>query len=373
MPFKALLLRLHRWVGLTVAVLVVLQGLSGTAIAFRHELNRLIHHDALVVAPPASLAPLAAIAAAGKAAFPDRRLTRIDTPVTRDDAYLVRLETPAGAIAYAAVDPSTAKVTRQGPLAAWPVEWLYQLHMSLLSGDTGERIVGFTGLGLLFMALTGPFVWWPGGLARVGRALSVDFKAGVGRGARDLHRLGGLLAAPVLLVSATTGVLMAWQPWLSPTVNLVAPVVETKAPKAAPGKCAQKHTLDEAVAAAAQRHPGQTLKSVRFPGKGGKVVAVYFRSLGTPDPRATDHVWVDACSAVVLREKGALSEPAGSRFFSGLLWIHTGQWLGTFGRVLVLLAAATATGLGVTGFVQWAARTADLRRRRAAKAAKATA
>src|SRR5689334_2145056 len=132
MPLKAQLLRLHRWVGLAVGVMVILQGLSGTAIAFRHELNRLIHPGSLVVAPPARLAPLAAIAAAGKAAFPDRKLARIDTPVTRDDAYLVRLDAPDGAIAMVAVDPGTGRVLRQGPLIAWPVEWLYQLHNNLL-------------------------------------------------------------------------------------------------------------------------------------------------------------------------------------------------------------------------------------------------
>ncbi|HET6971248.1 MAG TPA: PepSY-associated TM helix domain-containing protein [Phenylobacterium sp.] len=372
MAAKPLLIRLHRWVGLAVGLLVILQGVTGAAVAFRHELNRLVHPDALVVTPPARLAPLTAVAAAAKAAFPDRRLARIDTPVQPDDAYLVRLDSKSGGMAFAAVDPGSARVLRSGPLAAWPVELLFQLHMSLLSGDTGERVVGFTGLGVLFMALTGPFVWWPG-RGRIRNGLAVNLAVDLHRGSRDLHRLGGLLAAPVLALTAGTGVLMAWQPWLAPAVSLVAPVAETPAPKAPAGPCAAPHTLDQAVAAAATRHPAQTVKSVRFPGKGGKVVAVYFRALGTSNARATDHVWVDACSAMVLREKGALSEPAGSQFFNGLLWIHTGQWLGGVGRVLALLAALTLAGLGVTGFLQWAAREARMRRNRAARAAKARA
>jgi uncharacterized iron-regulated membrane protein len=282
----------------------------------------------------------------------------------------VRLETKAGDIAYAAVDPGAARVLRQGPLGAWPVEWLYQVHMNLLSDEVGERVVGFTGLAILFMAITGPFVWWPGA-GRIRRSLAVKLDADLHRGARDLHRLGGVLAAPVLLVSATTGVLMAWQPWLAPAVNAIAPVEASPAPKPRPGPCAQPHSLDDAVAAAAQRHPGQTIKSVRFPGKGGKVVAVYFRALGTGNGRATDHVWVDACSATVLKEKDALTEPAGSQFFNGLLWIHTGQWLGLLGRILVLLAAALVAGLGTTGLIQWAAREARVRKNRAARLAKA--
>jgi uncharacterized iron-regulated membrane protein len=363
MPAKALLLRIHRWTGLIAGLLIILQGLTGSLVAFRHDLNRLVHPHALVVAPPTKVAPLAAIAAAAKAAYPDRALKRIDLPVTPDEAYLARMETPQGGIAYVAVDPSTAKVLRAAPLAGWPVEFAYQIHMALLSGETGERIVGFTGFFLLLMAITGPWVWWPG-VGRMRQQLAVNLST-------DLHRFAGLFAAPVILLTAGTGVLMAWQPWLEPAVRLVAPLEPAGAPKAPPRPCAQPATLDQSVEAAASRRPGQVIKSVRFPGKAGKVVAVYFRALNTGNGRATDHVWVDACSARVLKEKGARTEAAGSQFFSSLLWIHTGQWLGIVGRVLALLVALTIAGLGITGLIQWLVREARTRRNRAARKAKA--
>jgi uncharacterized iron-regulated membrane protein len=274
-------------------------------------------------------------------------------------------------MAFVAVDPGSAAVLRTGPLAAWPVEFAYQIHTELLSGDTGERVVGFTGLMILFLALTGPFVWWPG-LGRMKPALQVKLSAGLYRGARDLHRTAGAVAAPVLLMSAATGVLMAWQPWLAPVVATVAPVRGSAAPKAPPGECAAPRTLDDVIAAGVAARPGQVIKGVRFPGKEGKVAAIYLRSTELADPRATDHVWVDACSAKVLRQKTAAGEPTGSRFFGGLLWIHTGEALGLVGRFLVLFGAATAVGLGFTGYIQWFSRTAKMRRNRAARLAKAT-
>jgi uncharacterized iron-regulated membrane protein len=365
---KPLLLKVHRWVGLIVGLLIITQGLTGTLVAFRHELNRTLHSSAMVVAPPAHPAPMQAILAGARSAYPDRRVTRIDYPVAADEAYLVRLETKSGDIAFAAVEPSTARVLRKGPLAAWPVEFAYQVHTTLLSGETGERVVGFTGLMILFMALTGPFVWWPG-VGRMKPALQVNLSSGVYRGGRDLHRLAGLAAAPVLLIIAATGVMMAWQPWLAPVVSLVAPVADLPAPKAAKAPCVGPHTLDEAVAAAVAQKPGQVIKGVRFPGK-GKVVAVYLKSLDLANPRATDHVWVDACTAKILRQKSAATEAPGSKFFNSLLFVHTGQWLGIVGRVLVLLAAAIAVGLVVTGYIQWVTRTAKMRRNRAARQAK---
>jgi uncharacterized iron-regulated membrane protein len=370
--WKPALLKAHRWVALAAGVLILLQGLTGALVAFRPELNRLVHPGVLVVEPSATRAPLADIAAAARGAYPDRRLTRIDAPRRPDGVYLARLETAGEGMVFAAVHPATAQVLRKGGLAAWPVEGAYQVHTVLLSGETGERVVGFTGFLILLLAISGPILWWPVG-GRFRQALTVKLDADLHRGTRDLHRTAGVFAAPVLALIATTGVIMAWQPWLAPAVNLVAPVASGGAPKAAAGPCPTPATLDQAVAAAIARRPDHVIKSVRFPGKAGAVVAVYFRTRGVADPRATDHVWVEACNATVLREKSSLTAPAGTRFFGSVFWLHTGEWLGVPGRILSLLGALTLVGLVVTGVLQWASRTAKMRRNRAAKAARVSA
>lgn len=348
------LLAAHRWIGVGLGLLIILQGLTGAVTAFRRELDRLVDPAAFVVAPGHPKAPLAAVVQAARAAAPGARLDRIDYPDQPDDAYLAHLEGPRGAM-LATLDPASAKVLRVGGLAAWPVELIYHLHYSFAAGETGERVIGAAGLGVFFMALTGPLVWWPG-RGRLRQALSVTTTAGPWRAARDLHRLVGVCACLLLGVIAFTGVNMAWKPWIRPLVAAVAPLRPPIAAKPDLPRCKAPRPLDAAVAAAQAREGGESLRNLRFQGRSGRLVAVYLASRQARRPQAVDQVRVDACSSQILDVREAAGETAGDGFYAWLLPIHSGQWLGLVGRLLDAAAALALAGLGVAGYWLWITR-----------------
>lgn len=358
---KTLLLKIHRWLGLALGVLITVQGLTGLAVGYRDELNRLVHHDAMVVAPNTMQAPLQTIVEAARSLREGARVTRIDYPTQPDEAYLVRIEGPQPAgMMLASFDPGTGQMLRAASLAAWPVEYAYFLHYTLLNGDMGERVVGFTGLGILIMAVMGVLIWWPG-LRALKAALKVKLSAGPQRALRDLHRVGGTVAALFLVLAAFTGLCLAWSPVVTPLVKAVAPTREVKVPAPLVKDCPAPAAVDDAVAAAQVRKNGEAIKSVRFPAK-GQIVAVYYVSGTVHKPRATDHVWVDACTAQVLATKEAATALAGNVILDWLLPIHSGEWLGAAGRVLSVLAAAALAALGMTGYVLWFARKTKARK-----------
>ena len=153
----------HRWVGLLAGMLLLSQGLSGAALAFRAELNRILHHDALTVEPLPTARSLQSMLDTVRAAHPQLYVERIEFPRRADEALLFRLETRGSeAPRCVTVDPYRGVVTRDAPLSSWPLEWLFRLHQQLLSGDRGEAVVGITGASLLVLCLVGPFLWWPG-------------------------------------------------------------------------------------------------------------------------------------------------------------------------------------------------------------------
>lgn len=345
--------------GIVLGALILVQAATGTMIAFRRELNRALHASAMVV-PPSGPASLQAVATAARALSPGGRLTRIDFPRRADEAYFARVNGPGDAVVLAALD-GAGNVRRRGGLTAWPVELAFQIHSALFSGELGERLVGFTGVGLLLMTLIGVAVWWPG-LARLRSGLRIEVSRDLQRSSRSLHRFGGALAAAWLLVLATTGALMAWEPWLKPLIPVRASARSAKAPKAPNTPCNAQSTLDVTVGAAQARLPGQLIKSVRFPGMPGRLVAVYFQSAGVSRPRATDYVWVDGCDGRLLGAKLAGEAEPRDDFFATLLPLHSGELLGIPGRLLGLLTALVTVGLGITGYVQWFSRNAKMRR-----------
>lgn len=347
---------LHRWLGLAVGALLLVQSLTGASMVFRDELNRSLHHDALTVIPAGPTRPVQELLGKARSLHPTLNVVRIEYPRRAEDAFWFRMEKPGGgAIRYVSVDPYRGSITRDAPLIDWPAHWLFELHQELLIGPQGETIVGIEAAVLFVLAITGPILWWPG-RRRLRRAVSVTFAAGSYRGLRSLHGLGGAIVAIVLLTTAVTGMLIVWRTEAQNVAAKVMPMAIRPAPKVAQRTDVPLRAVDEFLAQARAKYPDSMVKSVRFPGGNGRVVAVYLQASTSTRPRATDQIWFDAYSGKQIGLYDAGSVPASTAFLDWMLPIHTGQFMGLPGRLLFFCAGLTLFGLGVTGFLQWGLR-----------------
>jgi uncharacterized iron-regulated membrane protein len=349
---KPKILAVHRWLALFAGLFLLSQGLTGSVIAFRYELNRAFYPGVLTVAPRAVQPPLRTIIKAAETAVPGARVARVDYPHAADDAYILRLnDVKTDALSIAAVDQA-GRVTRAKGIWSWPVEAAYQIHERMMAGEIGQRAVGFIGLSLVLLALSGLTHWWPT-RGRFAKTLGQSVRPQLTRGrvTRELHRAVGVVFVLYLVMMATIGLTMAWEPWTKPLVGLVLPVSreEVKVPKKS---CAEPKGLDDKIAVAQSQRPNQAIKSVRFQSK-GRIVAVYFQSRTTYPPRATDHVWINACSAKVLAISDQTRNGAGDNVFDWALPVHSGEWLGLPGRLLSWSAALALIIMAVSGYTLW--------------------
>lgn len=353
MTTRSVLVTCHRWVGLTFGVLLFLQGLTGAVIAFRDELNRAIHHDALVIEPLEAYLPVQTLIETVRRAHPQLYVERIEYPEHRDQSLMFRLETKGGAHQrYIAVDPYRGIITRDAATHGWPAHWLFWIHQQLLAGHTGENIIGIMGIALLFLAITAPFVWWPG-RRNLKRGFTVSVSAGKYRGLRDLHRVVGIFVVVLLLLWSSTGTVVVWKSEIQAMLARSVSMVSKPAPKVPERADEQLLTLDEIIDAGRKRYGDAPIKNVRFPGGHGRVVAIFFATPSTTRPRASDQIWLDGYTASTLGvyEAGAL--PTGNVVLDWMLPIHSGEVFGVVGRVLFLLGALCLSGLAVTGVWQW--------------------
>jgi len=347
------LVALHRWTGLIAGVLLLSQGLTGSVVAFRDELNHLLHRDALIVAPMAATQPVQSLLDRVRSAHPELHVERIEYPRHADEAYLFRLEAAKHkAPRYVAVDPYRGVITRDAVLAGWPIEWLYRLHQQLLAGERGELVVGVTGITLLLLCLTAPFIWWPG-RRQLRRGFTITLQAGAYRSLRDLHRVGGIAVVFVLLTTAVTGIGLVFKTPLQAAADRIVPTQSKPSVQVAARSDRVLQPIDALVADARQRYANAAIKNVRFPGGHGRVVNVFLETSSTTRPRASDQLWYDGYTGEVLGRYEAASLPAGNRVFDWLLPIHTGEVFGLFGRLLFMLAALALPALAVTGAWQW--------------------
>lgn len=350
-------LRLHRWIGTGFALLLAIQGVSGAALVFRDAIVPLVHPD-LLVRRGVARQPLQAMLDTVQARHPAAIVMRMEVPARSDQAVLFDLQTAGDEPLIIAVDPYTGAVVRDGGLASWPVEWLFALHEHLHAGAIGDMVVGVEGLALLFLALSGPVVWWPG-RKRLRQGLRVKLDGSADIRWRTLHRSIGALIAAVLLVMAVTGAAMVWKGPLRTALAHVTPVPGKPAPKVPEQPELHRKTLDDLVARAHAVDPS-ALRQLRF-ARDGRVVAVFLDARSGWRADGTSQYYFDARDGREVGRYIAGQVPWASEMIDAFYTVHTGIWGGFPTMMLTFAGGIALAGLSLTGPWLWWSRS---RRRR---------
>jgi uncharacterized iron-regulated membrane protein len=334
------LLKVHRWIALTFAPLLLIQALTGAALLFREPLARLIDPAAMIRQSPATenAAPSALVGAAQER-FAGFRVTRLFLPLGADDTAFAQLSDGGGQTRYAAIDPGNAQVLAAGPIWRFPLEAALQIHFRLLSDWRGTAIVALNGIALFLIGCSGVWHWWPG-RGRVMTSLKVR-KTLPGRiKLRLYHRSTGAIAFMLILLSSTTGATIA----INELPFGFAATAAAAAPERAPLTAAQ---IDGTVNLVHARFPGARIRDIRMTPDGLLAVSFFTRQ---PDTGTADLARVDAGASRLTAFVPAEENPS---LTLKLLPFHSGDILGLPGRLLLLAEAAALIFLAISGPLSW--------------------
>ena len=358
MTLRIVARRVHLWLGLSLGLLFVVSGLTGSILAFYPELDRALV-PALRAVPAGSRPPSwQTVLDALHRDHPDRPgAWRIEVTPTGGPVpvrYYRPVETADRAFAPLMLwlDPRDLRTVRAGFWGDYPTSWIYALHWQLLAGRTGEVAMGIAGVALVLLLLTGLVAWWP----RPGqwrRALHLKRAAAPVRRLYDLHKLVGLAGVPVLLVVVVTGVLLEFsdqvRPALGPLFSMPALATHPRAGPPLP--------LDRLVARAKRRFPDATLAWIETPAAPDGTVRINLARPAEPSRRfPRTNVWLDPWTGAILAVRDGQGERGGDILLNWLHPLHGGEALGLAGRLMVLLSGLGATALAMTGWWRWAIR-----------------
>jgi uncharacterized iron-regulated membrane protein len=360
---KPTYLKWHRWLGLTVGLFLMIQGLTGAIMAFRDALEPIVVPSLIVAERPARL-PVQGLLDAFHRAHPDADLTRAEFPDAANQAVIVK-STIKKAHWLTAIDPFDGHVVHDGTATAWPLEFIFNIHEQLLSGPVGETLIGIEGLSLLFLAIMGLSYWWPG-RKRLKQGFRVRLDGSADLRWRTLHRAVGGGIALILLMSATTGVLMVWKEQVRGGLNLVVKTESRPSPKVARIDGAVMVPIDPLIARAKAAYGDTPFRQLRF-SSGGRVVAVFLGSNHTIRADGTNQIYFNRYDGSELAHYIAGKQSGGAEFLDWVYTIHTGLWGGAVTQAIMLLTGLTLFGMALSGLWLWFTRT---RRERARKAAR---
>lgn len=379
----------HRWAGLSLALFLVVVGLTGALMAFYDEIEVAIAPQLHLVQPPsAQAAMLSPIELREKvqAAYPGAVINylplhletghALKLDIRRIDPATKRIGPWSPEVDEVFVDPYTGRILGQrlwGDLSQGAINFMpfvYRLHYTLLADKTGRYLLGIVALIWVLDTFVGFYLtlpvrfgsaWW----SRWKPSWLVRWSGGETKLTFDLHRAGALWIWPLLFVFAWSGVMFNLREVYDPVMRmfgaeklqdglttLAQPRYEPKLDFAA--AAARGHQL--ATTEGAQR--GLTLDAERLsalsyrPAVGAYVY--YFSSDRDFSDRGGRSLVVFDGDSGELRK---LLLPQGANgantFTEWMIALHMGRVWGLPYRVAVTAIGLLVTLLSVTGVLIW--------------------
>jgi uncharacterized iron-regulated membrane protein len=369
---------IHRWIALVLCLLLVPIAISGALLVWHDELEPLLHPTRFAVtgnrttaissyldnargALPANFTPMAVRFPAGDG--------RPVTVMARGE------EAGARQLLTVYLDPPSGRVLDVVNFRSSFFGFLHRFHENLTIPDySGRAIVGWAGIGMLILSLTGLWLWWPrNGVFRAGLRWRRAGDATIG----NLHYLLGFWIALPLTSVSLTGIYLSFPQTARSAMSTIAPMnPQAGRPIFAAQLARETHlTPDAALDAARGAKPGwrpSALFLATLPSERGE------RSerpeQRSERPAATWRVQLrdpgsNEIATVMISDRDgtarSLPDPrAGDRAAQWIRALHEGSRGGPLWQIAVFLTGVFPPIFAFTGIVMW------LRRRRRAAVAK---
>lgn len=405
--FRRFWLQLHLYLGLSVGVVFVLLGLTGSLLVFYTTLDNLALPAVSTPAPPVinpatqqvgtdvqqgvsqTVAPSPqAILDKLRADFPDRSAGwRIELPLHASDPVLARYLKPAEtrqqhfAPLMVTLDPHTLEITSQRLWGDTVMTWIYDLHYTLLLDVNGKipvdgkTVLAIISIMLLVSLLSGVYLWWPqknasyaknalsrqvGQVVRQGRnwrkAFAYRRHAHLYKRIYDWHKLSGVYGLLLLLVLVLSGLMLEKPSWFEGWIGAKHGLQHMGSAATPPE---HNHivpaalSLDQMAQTALAQFPGSRLRWIYTPDSAQGQYQFRLYQQGEPGLRFPKTTVQFDLQGKMLGKHDYFTDSAGDKLLNWLHPLHNGEAFGLLGRWLVLLSGLLPLLLFVTGWLRW--------------------
>jgi sulfite reductase (NADPH) flavoprotein alpha-component len=242
------------------------------------------------------------------------------------------------------------------------------IHRRLAAGDIGKQIVGAAVLSLVVLCLSGLYLRWPVNALNWRAWFKLDFKLKGRRFLRDLHMITGTWLLLLYLLSALTGLYWSYD-WYKNTLYALSgatpPVREMTL-----GKPVTPTTADiDGLWRVFLRASGGVFHEVtlRFPEKPEHALEIRYLEAEAPHNRAYNRLFLNPENAALIAHERYREKPAGEKLMASIFPLHTGNFFGLPGMLLLMISALMLPLFAITGWKMYLDR--HRREHRAAAAA----
>lgn len=344
---KRLWRNIHLWLGIALFVLLVPVALSGAILVYHDDIGEYLSTPKGATAPARPTDLTAAVANARKAAGDGFMPMFIGIPEDDRVPLTIGLRGPAAkgerpVRLTATIDRHDARVLSVVNFRNTFFGFMHVFHENLTIPDYGRSIVGWTGVAMLTLSLTGLYLWWPR-RGQWSRAFAWRRSPAT---SSNLHYMTGFwICFPLALISLT-GIYLAWPQQGRSLLSSVAPMTEQQRGGPRAPIMASTARAPAEIFATASARPNSAVEAIFYPNPQTGAWRVRLREAGNAEP----------VTILINDRSGDVSvvQPlSGDRTASWIRWLHEGSHSGGLWRFIVFLSGIMPAVLGVTGILIW--------------------
>jgi uncharacterized iron-regulated membrane protein len=350
---RAWIFQVHLYCGLALSLLLTVIGLTGSYIVYKPEMERLSAGRMSAVQPASAARSLSELYHVAQRAT-RKKIERLYIWGGPGASWAFRASRGGTEREYVYVDQYRGRVRGIYPMDGTFLQWIYDLHGTILMGK-GGLIVNAIGAWLLcLMCVTGAAVWWPGA-GRLRQGFRYRWRAKWQIQNYDLHKVLGIFALLALAVIAFTGASYAFPQAYRKSFGAI-----TGSPATAPRE-AQSHippggvaaSLDEVFRVAQTAVPHAELTVLTWPGDAKAAFSARERLPGDWARLGDQYIFIDQYNAAIIRADLSRRLAPANRIMLTMSPLHYGTFAGTITRWIWIVMGFVPGLLSITGFLMW--------------------
>jgi uncharacterized iron-regulated membrane protein len=355
----------HRYIGLAVALIIVIVGLTGSILVFYPEMdNYLLDRQFGRVIPQGEKISYERAIDVVKDHYKDRPDWQISSiNQFPDRPYTAWLTTPTKEYTVALVDPYTSRFMGDYVWDKSIFGTILKLHYQFLAGEIGMIIVGIAAALMFVLSITG-LMLWPG-WRNLRSGFKIKWQGHPMRVNFDLHKTAGIGSVIFLILLSLTG--FGWNFYAQAQPAIHAATFTPIPPEVKSTPIADRPPLN--VSAFTQKadalFPQSSTTYLALPQDKEGVFTVGKKQIGESVKYGQTEIKFDRFSGEVLQIKNALKPTRADVVLNSFLPLHFGTFGGVPTRILYVFVGLSPLVLFVTGAKMFKLRTIDKQRKQA--------
>ncbi len=347
--FKNTIRQIHLWLGLASGLIVFIVSITGFLYVFEEEIRDFSQKKYLHVAVQQQpFIGLKTIIENYEHQEPKQKITAVKINKEEPNAA-VQISTKKKKTYYFNPYDGTL-INKQN--SDW-LDTVLEIHRTLLLGEFGEFIQGWSVVIFIIMLITGLILWFPNQRRLIKQSLKIKWSGSFKRVNYDLHQVLGFYASIVLLLIAFSGTYFKYDT-VKKTVSFVTQSTLRKGDEVASQEKIDSTTIPVRYNAIYEsvnsKYPGATSISFSIRKTGELRLRMTYPNNWARNQNTN---FFDGKTGQMLRTKLYKDNNAADVYEASNHDLHTGVFFGFTGKIIWSLVSLIGASLPITGFIIW--------------------